>query len=114
MRPAGGGDADNGEGGLLQDIKGGFVPGQTYRVSAWVKAEPGKTTPALIWLSDPDGGAGSLNTSSGTFMATENWQRVSVDFVATNGNPRTFLYRMTQSPSAGRIYWDDVTVGDPN
>ena len=94
------------EGGFYQDIYDGVNIGQVYRVSAWVKGSPGSQ--ARLWVHD-NGGPSHPSTDLAT---NGSWQRIWLDFTSTTGNLRVHLHRVPVG--TGNIYWDDVTVGDPN
>jgi RHS repeat-associated protein len=97
------------EGGSYQDIAG-LVPGVSYTVSVWVKADAGTTAQANLWVHD------TVNSNTSVFSPTitpgTSWQPLSVTYVAdSTGKLRIALHYL---PGSGTIYFDDVRVAAPN
>ncbi|MDQ2843685.1 MAG: choice-of-anchor D domain-containing protein, partial [Acidobacteriota bacterium] len=86
-----------------QDVYG-LVPGQSYLVSAWVKASTSGTNGVELWLHDTSG----QNIAGNVVYPGTSWQQVTTTFTATNTSAvRIHLCDFTGSAS---IYWDDITV----
>ena len=113
---AGGIVTDGGAGGYFQDLRG-LETGRTYRVSAWVKGTAGNSASAQLWLHnnlDSNLLPSQVVEVKSNINTTADWQRIYADFTPANsGNMRVHLFRPSAT-AIGPIYWDDVTVGDPN
>ena len=89
-------------GGLSQDVFG-LAAGQTYRVTAWAQAAANTTADARLWVDDTAGGNNLTNDQT---VNDSGFQRLDVDFVATETRAmRIHLHRL-----AGTFYWDDVSI----
>jgi hypothetical protein len=92
-----------GGGGVYQDI-GGLIPGQFYRIGAWVRSAPGTAGQAILWVHDT-GGAGQAGQGWRT-PSSSGWEEWAVHFIATStGKVRIHLW---YTGGAGTVYWDDV------
>jgi exo-beta-1,3-glucanase (GH17 family) len=96
--------AESGGGGsVFQDI-GGLVPGQFYRITAWVRSAPGTAGQAVLWVHDT-GGAGQAVQGWRT-PSSSGWEEWAVPFIATStAKVRIHLW---YTGGAGAVYWDDV------
>jgi Carbohydrate binding domain/GBS Bsp-like repeat len=94
------------DGGMYQDARG-LIPGQMYRVKAWVRAESGVAN-AQLWAHDTFGANNSL---TGALAISAAWQQLSIVYTATNGG--ALRLHLQKIGSAGVLYWDDITVTGP-
>jgi hypothetical protein len=90
---------------LFQDITG-LVAGQTYTVSAWVKAAASSGNSVTIAATTPQ--AGNPWVVAPHLTPTTSWQQISLTYTATaSGTMRLHLYQLAGSQTT---YWDDVTL----
>ena len=89
---------------LFQDTAG-YIPGQMYEVSVWVKSSTATNNGVELFLHDTQG-----NGAVATFVYPgTGWQQISAAFTATaTGQLRIHLIQA--SGTSETTYWDDVTV----
>jgi Carbohydrate binding domain len=81
----------------------GLVPGQTYVVSAWVKASAANESAELAV-----GGAAGLAGSP--VSPSISWQQVSQTYTVSTDGAVTISLEQLPSSVSGAIYWDDVKL----
>ena len=90
---------------LVYQDEHGFIPGQMYQISVWVKSSNTTSNGVQLYLHDTQGnGAVATNANPGT-----SWQQISGVFTATvTGALRIHLVQF--SGAVETTSWDDVTV----
>ncbi len=82
----------------------GMISGQTYLVSAWVKASSAGNGGAELVVASANG------TLATQITPTTNWQQISRSYVAGADESITIYLAQLASSSAVTVYWDDVAV----
>lgn len=95
---------ENGDGLLYQDVSG-LEPGRYYDVSAWVKADPGATATAVLYVHDTTG----ANAVVSAIVPSDKWQRVTVRFRAS-GTAKIRVHLGRNPDGQGAVMWDSVGI----
>lgn len=93
-------------------------PGQSYTLSAWVKAPAGKYLQlgGRSVLNDPNGDTDGTPSNSGDFLTTGSWQQVFVNIIASfNGAFADFAVRTSDIRAAQAVTFnvDNVILAGP-
>jgi hypothetical protein len=88
--------------------------GQTWTLSAYVKASVATTGELFIFGADSGGGVFSFpDYGSGSITITTDWTRVSYSFTFSNVNVAGVQFRLDGTPTSGsgiNIWWDGIQL----
>jgi hypothetical protein len=88
--------------------------GQTWTLSAYVKASVATTGELFIFGADSGGGVFSFpDYGAGSVTITTDWTRVSYSFTFSNVNVAGIQFRLDGTPTSGsgiNIWWDGIQI----
>jgi len=90
-----------------------IVPGETYKLTAWMKADKNASPAMKIeWGGyDAIGIFKALGGPNKYFTASDKWQKIEIEAVAPEGTSRATI--MLRLLGEGSVYFDDVSFTGP-
>lgn len=99
--------------GPMQEITGRLVPGETYRLTAWLRVAGASSAPVRGTLARTDGGGTAFAAVFTGTAADSNWTKFTGTYTYTEPNgPVSQLRVYFEGPPAGvDLLADDVSLG---
>lgn len=97
--------------GVAQSLLGVLLPGDTNRISAWVRLVSGNNQPVRLTMQKTDGGGTTYQTVAGGTVSSTNWTQLIGSYTLNVSGTLTNLNLYIEGPAAGvSFYADDFLV----
>ena len=92
-------------GAYISQNLSGLINGATYRITVWVRIDPGTTAPLSLQVHDGSGANFSIGVAA---VPGLNWSRISIPYTADATGIVTFA--IIRGTGTGPVIFDDVSV----
>jgi endo-1,4-beta-xylanase len=99
--------------GVAQSVLGVLQPGQTYRMSAWVRLAQAGSEPVKLTLQRTDASGSTWNTVANGTATSTGWTQLSGGYTHSITSAPNSLLLYLEGPAAGVEFYADDFVVEP-